>query len=34
LVRVQSMYTMTPMYHMLKDRHIKKFKRVMTHEVH
>jgi hypothetical protein len=34
LVRVQSMYTMTPMYHMFKDRHIKKFKRVMTHEVH
>jgi hypothetical protein len=28
------MYTMTPMYHMFKDRHIKKFKKVMTPEVH
>jgi hypothetical protein len=34
LVRVQSMYTMTPMYHMFKDRHIKTLKRVMTHEVY
>jgi hypothetical protein len=28
LIRVQSMYTMTPMYH---DRHMKKFKRVMRY---
>jgi hypothetical protein len=34
LIRVQSMNTMTPMYHMFKDRHIKKFKKVMTPEVH
>jgi hypothetical protein len=25
------MYTVTPMYHMYKDRHIQKFKRVMRH---
>jgi hypothetical protein len=25
------MYTMTPMYHMYKDRHMEKFKRVMMH---
>jgi hypothetical protein len=25
------MYTMTPMYHMYKDRHMKKVKRVMRH---
>jgi hypothetical protein len=25
------MYTMTPMYHMYKDRHMEKFKRVMRH---
>jgi hypothetical protein len=25
------MHTMTPMYHMYKDRHIKKFIRVMRH---
>jgi hypothetical protein len=31
LIRVQSIYTMTPMYHMYKGRHIKKFKRVMRH---
>jgi hypothetical protein len=31
LIRVQSMYTTTPMYHMYKDRPIKKFKRVMRH---
>jgi hypothetical protein len=31
LIRVQSKYTMTPMYHMYKDRHMEKFKRVMKH---
>jgi hypothetical protein len=31
LIRVQFIYTMTPMYHMYKDRHIEKFKRVMRH---
>jgi hypothetical protein len=31
MVRVQSMYTMTPMYHMYKDSHMEKFKRVMRH---
>jgi hypothetical protein len=31
LIRVQSMYTMTPMYHMYKDRHMKKSKRVKRH---
>jgi hypothetical protein len=31
LIRVQSMYIMTPMYHMYKDRHMEKFKRVMKH---
>jgi hypothetical protein len=25
------MYTMTPMYHMYKDRHMEKFKRVIRH---
>jgi hypothetical protein len=25
------MYTMTPMYHMYKDKYIEKFKRVMRH---
>jgi hypothetical protein len=25
------MYTMTPIYHMYKDRHMEKFKRVMGH---
>jgi hypothetical protein len=25
------MYTMTPMYHMYKDSHMEKFKRVMRH---
>jgi hypothetical protein len=25
------MYTMTPMYHMNKDSHMEKFKRVMRH---
>jgi hypothetical protein len=25
------MYTMTPMYHMYKDRHMEQFKRVMRH---
>jgi hypothetical protein len=29
LIRVQSMYTMTPMYHMYKDKYMEKFKRVM-----
>jgi hypothetical protein len=29
LIRVQSMNTMTPMYYIYKDRHIKKLKRVM-----
>jgi hypothetical protein len=29
LIRMQSMYTMTPMYHMYKDRHMEKFKRVV-----
>jgi hypothetical protein len=31
LFRVQSMYTMTPMYHIFKDSHMEKFKRVMRH---
>jgi hypothetical protein len=31
LIRVQSIYTMTPMYHMYKDRHMEKFKRVMSY---
>jgi hypothetical protein len=31
LIRVQSIYTMTPMYHMYKDRHMEKFMRVMRH---
>jgi hypothetical protein len=31
LIRVQSMYTMTPKYHMYKDRHMEKLKRVMRH---
>jgi hypothetical protein len=31
LIRVQFVYTMTPMYHMYKDRHMEKFKRVMRH---
>jgi hypothetical protein len=31
LLRVQSMYTMTPMYHLSKDRHIGKFKKVIRH---
>jgi hypothetical protein len=31
LIRVQSMYTMTPMQHMYKDRHMDKFKRVMRY---
>jgi hypothetical protein len=31
LFRMQSMYTMTPMYHMYMDSHMKKFKRVMRH---
>jgi hypothetical protein len=31
LIRVQSMYTMTLMYHMYKDRHMEKLKRVMRH---
>jgi hypothetical protein len=31
LIRVQSMYTMTPMYHMYKDKYMEKFKRVMRH---
>jgi hypothetical protein len=30
--RVQSMYTMTPMYHMYKDSHMEKFKKVMRHD--
>jgi hypothetical protein len=25
------MYTMTPMYHMYKDSHVEKFKRIMRH---
>jgi hypothetical protein len=25
------MYTMTPMYHMYKDRHMEKIKRLMMH---
>jgi hypothetical protein len=28
---MQSMYTMTPMYHIYKDRHMEKLKRVMRH---
>jgi hypothetical protein len=31
LIRVQSMYTMTPMCHNYKDRHMEKFKRVIKH---
>jgi hypothetical protein len=31
LIRVQSMYTMTPMYHVYKDRHMEKLKRIMRH---
>jgi hypothetical protein len=31
LFRVQSIYTMTPMYPMYKDRHMEKIKRVMRH---
>jgi hypothetical protein len=31
LIRVQSMYTMTSMYPMYKDRHMEKFKRVIRH---
>jgi hypothetical protein len=31
LIRLQSMYTMTPMYHMYEDKYIEKFKRVMRH---
>jgi hypothetical protein len=31
LIRVQSMYTMTPMYLMYKDSHMEKFKRVMRY---
>ena len=31
LFRVQSMYTMTPTYHMYKDSHMEKCKRVMRH---
>jgi hypothetical protein len=31
LIKVQSMYTMTPMYHMYKDKYMEKFKMVMRH---
>jgi hypothetical protein len=31
LFRVQSIYTITPMYSMYKDRQMEKFKRVMRH---
>jgi hypothetical protein len=31
LIRVQSMYTMTPMYQMYKDKYMEKFKRIMKH---
>jgi hypothetical protein len=31
LFRVQSMCTMTPMFHKYKDRHMEKFKRVMRY---
>jgi hypothetical protein len=31
LFKGQSMYTMTPMFPMYKDRHMDKFKRVMSH---
>jgi hypothetical protein len=31
LFRVLSMYTMTPMYHIFKDTHMDRFKRVMRH---
>jgi hypothetical protein len=31
VIRVQSMYTMTLMYHMYKDRHMDKFKRVIRY---
>jgi hypothetical protein len=31
LLRMQSMYTMTSMYPMYKDRHMDKFKRFMRH---
>jgi hypothetical protein len=30
-IRVQSVYTMTPMYNMYKDRHMEKFKRIMSY---
>jgi hypothetical protein len=31
LIRVEFMYIMTPGYHMYKDRHMEKLKRVMRH---
>jgi hypothetical protein len=31
LIRVKSMYSMTLIYHMYRDRHIEKFKRIMRH---
>jgi hypothetical protein len=31
LIRVQSKCTMTPMYHMYKNRHMEKFKRFIRH---
>jgi hypothetical protein len=31
LIRVQSIHTMTPKYHMYEDRHTEKFMRVMRH---
>jgi hypothetical protein len=34
LFRVQSMYTMTHVYPMSKDRHMEKFKKVMVHSMY
>jgi hypothetical protein len=31
LIRVQSMYSMTPLYHMYKDRHMENLKIIMRH---
>jgi hypothetical protein len=31
LIRVPSMYTMTPMYPMYKERHMENFKKIMRH---
>jgi hypothetical protein len=31
LIRMQSIYTMTPMYQVYKDRHMEKFKSFIRH---